>query len=1140
LKAEEARDFWTDLLRDAEPARLLPWHPEEDDKDRAPLTAPLPEAVLAGLRGLAAAAGVPQKSVFLAAHVWVLGRMTGTRDVLTGLVTNGRPEAADADRVLGLFLNTVPLRTPLAGGTWMDLARQTFAAEREILPFRRYPLPEIQRELGAAQLFETSFNYVDFYVMDEARQASGVQLEGAREFGETNIPLTVDFSRDSAHDTVRLNLQRDSAVVNQTQLRAVQGLFLRVLSAMAEAPAARYDAVDLLSPAERQQILHEWNDTALAAPLEPDLIHGAFERWVASKPDAPALRWSRGELGYRELNRWANRIARRLRAGGAGPEVAVGLYVERSPEMIAGLLGIWKAGAVYVPLDPAYPRERLLTMIEDVHMPLVLTQERLAGDMAGLVGQVITIGNMEQAGPEDDANPWSGVVGDNLAYVIFTSGSTGRPKPVGVPHRGLTHHAAGTRQVLRLWEYADARVLQFSTLNFDGSLDQLTIGLLNGCCLVLREEEMWSAEELEERIAEHDLTLVDLSTGYWSEWVRARSAMPERAGGEPVRLVYLGGEAMMSEELAVWWRSPRNRNVRLLNAYGPTETVIVVSAQEVTSPESAGAMFERVPIGRPFAGRSLHVVDGDWRLSPVGVSGELLIAGEHTLARGYLGRPELTAERFLPDPFSPLPGARLYRTGDLGRYLPDGRREFLGRVDDQVKVRGFRIELGEVEGALMEHPSVYRAVALVHGKGGSNRRLVAYVTAIQGETPTAAELRAFLRGKLPEPMVPSDVMVLERLPLTPSGKVDRKALPVPELSARRSAGAVPAPRSDVELELVAIWEELLDVSPIGVTDDFLELGGHSLLAVRLMARLEHVFGVKLPISALFEAPTVERLAAVIQGREAPVRRSPLVRLHPGGAGGAGRPLFVVHPVGGDVFAYVELARKLGADRPVYGLQAISEGNGHQPGMEELAAQYLAAVREVQPEGPYLLAGWSLGAVIAYEMAQQIESSGGTVALLAMIDPSSPADGHGEGIDDTALLAGFAADLVRLSGRPVPFGQEVLAGLDVDAGLDRLVELGRSAGVLPPDVDKPRLRERFDLFGRHVKALQGYVPRPYGGRVALFRASGSLAPEATDPTRGWSALADARVHLLDADHYSLLQRPALDRLVEHLRSDLGAP
>ncbi len=665
LESGEARDFWSQRLRDTEPARLLAWHPTEV-KDRTPVNVTLPEAVLAGLRELAGAAGGRLKNVLLAAHVWVLGRITGTRDVVTGLVTNGRPEADDGDRVLGLFLNTVPLRTMLTGGTWSDLVRQMFAAENELLPFRRYPLPEIQRELGAAQLFETSFNFINFYVLSEAAQAIGVKLEGARAMNETNIPLALDFIQDSARDTVRLNLQSDSGVVSQDHLRAIVNLYLRVLAAMATEPESRYDTADLLSPAERQQILQEWNDTALVSHLESDLVHEVFERWAAAAPDAPALLSSQGELSYRELNRRANRIARRLRAEGAGPEVAVGLYAERSPEMIAGLLGILKAGAAYVPLDPAYPRERLLLMIEDVQMPLALAQERLAGGLAGLVGQVIAIdGEPGETGPQDDANPRSGVAGDNLAYAIFTSGSTGRPKPVGVSHRALTWHMAGTREVLHMAEHRDDRVLQFSTLNFDGSVDQVFIALVNGGCLALREEEMWSAEELEERIGEMGLTIIDLPTGYWSEWVRARSSAPARE--DSLRVVYVGGEAMMSEELAVWWRSPRNRNVRLLNAYGPTETVVAASFLEATSRESTGPLFERVAIGHPLRGRALHVVDPDGRLAPVGVPGELLIAGEPILARGYLGRPDLTAERFLPDPFSPIPGARLYRTGDLGR-----------------------------------------------------------------------------------------------------------------------------------------------------------------------------------------------------------------------------------------------------------------------------------------------------------------------------------------------------------------------------------------------------------------------------------------------------------------------------------------
>ncbi|HVR97691.1 MAG TPA: amino acid adenylation domain-containing protein, partial [Thermoanaerobaculia bacterium] len=790
-------------------------------------------------------------------------RVTGTRDVVTGLVTNGRPEAADADRILGLFLNTVPLRAALTGGTWADLARQMFAAESEILPFRRYPLPEIQRDLDAKQLFETSFNYVNFYVMAEAQQASGLQLDSSRSFSETNIPLAVDFDQDSVQDVVRLNAQRDPAVVNQSQLRAIVDLYLRVLAAMAADPAARYDTADLLAAGERQQLVAEWNDTALVSPLESELVHEVFERWASRTPQAPALLSSRGELSYRGLNRWANRIARRLLSSGAGPEVAVGLYVERSPEMIAGLLGILKAGAAYVPLDPTYPRERLLGMIADVDMPLVLSQQRLAAGLAGLVGEVIAIDAILELGQTDradDANPCSGVSADNLAYAIFTSGSTGRPKPVGVSHRALTHHMAGTRQVLRMGEHSGDRVLQFSTLNFDGSVDQIFIALVNGGCLGLREEEMWSAEQLESRIGEMGLTIIDLPTGYWSEWVRARSGLAEREGGESLRVVYVGGEAMLSEELSVWWRSPRNRTVRLLNAYGPTETVVAASFLEATSRESAGPLFERVAIGRPLGERALHVVDPEGRLSPVGVAGELLIAGEPILARGYLGRPELTAERFVPDPFSAQPGARLYRTGDLGRYLPDGRREFLGRVDDQVKVRGFRIELGEVEAALAEHPAVHRAAAVVHGRGRSHR-LVAYFTPVAElrQPPTAAELRSYLRDKLPEPMVPSDVVLLERLPLTPNGKVDRRALPAPEMVRPALGVEYMAPRTPEEAVVAEVWAEVLELDRVGIHDSFFDLGGDSIRSIRFLS-LAEARGLRFSLSDLFQYPTIAELA----------------------------------------------------------------------------------------------------------------------------------------------------------------------------------------------------------------------------------------------------------------------------------------
>jgi thioesterase domain-containing protein/acyl carrier protein len=393
-------------------------------------------------------------------------------------------------------------------------------------------------------------------------------------------------------------------------------------------------------------------------------------------------------------------------------------------------------------------------------------------------------------------------------------------------------------------------------------------------------------------------------------------------------------------------------------------------------------------------------------------------------------------------------------------------------------------------------------------------------------------LRAFLKQTLPEHSVPAAFVKLDALPLTPNGKVDRKALPAPGQPG--DAESYTAPQTPVEEVLAGIWGELLGVERVGANSDFFELGGHSLLAVRVMARIERAFGVKAPISALFEAPTVAALAKAIQKR--PVRRSaPLARLHPGGSE---RPLFLVHPVGGDVFPYVELAKRLGAKRPVYGVQAVAEGNGHAPSMEEVAAQYLETVREVQPEGPWLLGGWSAGAVTAYEMARQIESAGGTASLLAMFDPPPPPDGRLEAVDDTGLLVAFSR-LARPSEEQRSLIREMLQGLDVEAGLDRLLALARAEGGLQ-ELEKPWLRERFDLYCRAMKTVESYLPRPYGGRVTLFRAGASLAPEATDLAWGWDELATTETHLiLDADHASMLRRPALDRLVEHLESALTA-
>jgi thioesterase domain-containing protein/acyl carrier protein len=562
-------------------------------------------------------------------------------------------------------------------------------------------------------------------------------------------------------------------------------------------------------------------------------------------------------------------------------------------------------------------------------------------------------------------------------------------------------------------------------------------------------------------------------------------------------------------------------SVSLVNEYGPTEGTVWCSAAVLT----ATRPYQVIPIGRAIDNVHLSVLDPWLRPVAVGVHGELWIGGE-ALARGYLNRPDLTADRFLPDPFSGKPGARLYRTGDRVRWTTEGELQFLGRLDHQVKIRGFRIELEEIELALTALAEVREAAVVVREDASGNPRVVAYVT---GDV-LVDELRRTLGQRLPSYMVPAVFVVLAALPLTPNGKVDRKALPPPP--SPTSEEAYLAPATPIEELLSDLWAELFGLGRVGVADDFFALGGHSLLAVRLMARIEHAFGLKLPLSVLFEAPTIRHLARAIQG--APLRRSALVRLHPGGAG---RPLFLVHPAGGDVFDYRELASKLGTDRPVYGLQAVAEESTHSPSMEGMAAQYLASVREAQPDGPWLLAGWSSGAVLAYEMARQIESSGGATSLLALFDPPPPGRRSEDVGNETLLLAAFAA-LAAPSEQQRGAIREMLQGLDVEAGLDRLLELARAQGVLP-GVSRPWLRERFELFSRTMTALQSYVPGPYGGRVILFRAGASIAPEATDLTSGWGLLARTEAHLIpDANHISLLKMPALGRLVKYLQRDLA--
>ncbi len=843
--SEAHREFWTRLAADGSPS-TLPGRSASDGAGGDPRSVhvDVPPEVSGRLKRVAEEAGVPLKSVLLAAHLRVLALVSGSPEVLTGVVANGRPEAEDAERVLGLFLNTVPFRVEVGEGSWVELARRAFELEGEILPFRRYPLAEMQRVLGWRPVGDAGFNFIHFHVYRALAGTEGVGLRGERFFQETEFPLMANFYLDWTTGAVRCRLDHDPRALGAGEVDLLAGHYARALHALALDPRAPAAAAPLLPEAERARVL-AWGK---GDPVETDAcVHALFAEQARRTPGAVALVSAGGALTYAEVEREANQLARLLRRRGVGPGSRVGLCLERSPAAVVAILGILKAGGAYVPLDPGHPEARLALLLRDAGVRLVVSAAGLRGRLPSGTGVLCLDAAAEERGRESPEAPEVAADPEGLAYVMYTSGSTGTPKGVMVPHRAVVRLARGSGHALFS---PDEVFLQLAPLSFDASTLEIWGALLHGARLVVAPARAPSLEELDELAARHGVTTLWLTAGLFHSLVDAR---PEALRG--VRQLLAGGDVLSPAHV----RRAREAfpGLRLVNGYGPTENTTFTCCHVATGDDVAS-----VPVGRPVAGTRVYVLDAGMAPVPVGVPGELY-AGGAGVARGYLGRPELTAERFVPDPFPDAPGARLYRTGDRVRWLASGEVEFLGRADAQVKVRGFRVEPGEVEAALREHPRVREAVVAVRGEGAGEKRLVAYVTGEGGGGPWGAEVRDHLRARLPEPMVPAAVVVLERLPLTPNGKVDRRALPDPREEAADGGDGYLAPRTSVEDTLARIWSEALRVERVGVHDDFFDLGGDSLVSLRIVARVGEAFGVRLSPGDLYDAPTVERMAVAV-------------------------------------------------------------------------------------------------------------------------------------------------------------------------------------------------------------------------------------------------------------------------------------
>jgi amino acid adenylation domain-containing protein len=812
----------------------------------------LPRRLVDALRTLGQAEG--GATLFMALFAGfdtLLHRCSGQEDLVVGFPVANR-NWTEIEGLIGFFVNTLVLRTRMRDDpVWRELlaqVRQTTlgAYAHQDLPFERL-VEELrpERRLSGTPVFQVTFGLANAPGTEQVSSSFRMSLLPPVE-QTSQLDLSCDMKETPEGIQVSWRYRRD--LFDPSTISRLADRYRLLLEGIAEGPGRRLSELPLLSPAESYQLLTEWNGTPQGPPSR--CLYFQLSAQAERAPETPAVLTEDGAaLTYRELYARSRRLARRLRALGVGPDVPVGVCLRRSPELVVSLLAILEVGGAYLPLDPAYPPERLAFMLEDSGAALVLT----AGDPEPALPAGVRRVRADAVPDEPLLGGAFRRLQESLAWIIYTSGSTGRPKGVGVEQRTAAAHL---KTIAALWGLrAGERVLVFGSPSFDVSLEHLLVPLISGATLVLRGPELWPPADLLSRVEELGLSVIDLPTAYWHQWVQECGRAEAPAA---LRLVSIGGEAMAPEAARLWHRSPLAR-VRLLNCYGPTEAVITATAAFV---DPGADLSGPASIGRPLAGRSAYVLDRRGNLLPPGTPGELCLGGP--LARGYLGRPDLTAERFVPDPFAAGPGARLYRTGDLARRRAgSGALEFLGRLDDQVKVRGYRVELGEIESLLGSHPAVRGCAAAVWPDPSGGNRIVAYVVPGEGPLP---DLRSFLLERLPAHMVPSGFVVLESLPLTPNGKVDRKALPAPEAPLEEDWVA---PRDAVEETLARIWSEVLKIGPVSVHSNFFDLGGHSLLATQVVSRVRDELRVDLPVRILFEAPTVAGLAERVAEHRVP-------------------------------------------------------------------------------------------------------------------------------------------------------------------------------------------------------------------------------------------------------------------------------
>jgi amino acid adenylation domain-containing protein len=804
----------------------------------------IPRALTHGLKTLGRREGCTLYMVLLAAFKTLLWRCSHQDDLAVGTIDAGRSRP-ELEPLLGYFLNMLVIRTDLSRNpTFREFLHQVRQVALEAYEHKDLPFIMLvealkpPRDAARHPLFQVAFFMQPTFPAQESGWTVS-QLEV--QTGTSKFDLTLEL--EEREEQIIGRFEYDTALFDSAAIERMAGHYQKILEGIVANPDRRLSELSLLTDSEQQQLLVEWNNTGADYPRDK-CIHELFEAQVEKTPDATAVVFGDQRLTYKQLNERANRLAHHLQLLGVSADVRVGICLERSLEMLVGLLGILKAGGAYIPLDPVYPSDRLAFMLEDAGPPVLLTQRKLQGNLPPHNSLVICIDDFDLRMGEEIAPSAGARRRSNLAYILYTSGSTGKPKGVQIPHRAVVNFLTAMRKQLGMTD-ADT-LLAVTTLSFDIAVLELFLPLTIGASIVLaRREIATDGERLSLLLDEAKVTVMQATPVTWQMLIESGWQ------GSQTLTILCGGEALhqdLADQLV-------SRSASVWNLYGPTETTIWSSIFRV----QAG---QPVTIGRPIANTRFYILDQYLHMVPIGVPGELFISGD-CLARGYLNRPDLTDEKFIPNPFSHEPGALMYCTGDMARYLPDGNIEFMGRIDLQVKIRGFRIELGEIETVLRQHPAVRETAVIAQEDRRGDKRLVAYVVFNQRATILTSESRSFLKEKLPDYMVPSAFVSLDVLPLTLNGKVDRKALSVHDPERSGLEDSFVAPRTPIEEVLAGIWCEVLGLKKVGINDNFFELGGHSLLATQVMSRLRNAFQVEIPLRILFETPTVAGLAMAL-------------------------------------------------------------------------------------------------------------------------------------------------------------------------------------------------------------------------------------------------------------------------------------